>query len=484
MSITITGLAQGACAALVRLAGEGVHVVAAEEALGATFASQPERVVWLYRAPWALPDTVADSAAQASRAGDVLQHWLEVHRAVLRKRRSLGRRLVLVNADRADWAALLAHLQLPCHTAALASGHDDLDLRSARVITDMLSQAFESVAPEHWDVFVALEALAWQAEPPAEDGTETPPVAATVSEDVVLHLLQLLMDGRRLGGLSQALEGARELLALRTVQARDTALQLSNLRLGTEVETSELRRARTQADSRAHGLTLKLDSERAQGEWLLRQVAQLQQEVETLYLEKRELAEAGLVGPALAEQVASLQAELQQRQEALGRARTALDAAQAESARLAQELTEERAHSQQLSLKPKAKDKVIAELQAQLTQATQAGTERQQALAALREQVQALQAERLTFEERLASERARQADPAELQALREENALQVQQMQMVQEELERYFLENRQLQDALGQSQEALERARRLVSRLMEAVPAAGQVNCNAQLPA
>ena len=41
------------------------------------------------------------------------------------------------------------------------------------------------------------------------------------------------------------------------------------------------------------------------------------------------------------------------------------------------------------------------------------------------------------------------------------------QLHQVQEELEQHFLENRQLQQVMGQSRSSLDRARRLISRLM-----------------
>jgi uncharacterized protein (DUF3084 family) len=58
-----------------------------------------------------------------------------------------------------------------------------------------------------------------------------------------------------------------------------------------------------------------------------------------------------------------------------------------------------------------------------------------------------------------------------------ENEMLVQQMHHVQEELECYFMENRQLQETLEQSHDSLNRARRLVSRLVmqgAAVPEVG----------
>ena len=41
------------------------------------------------------------------------------------------------------------------------------------------------------------------------------------------------------------------------------------------------------------------------------------------------------------------------------------------------------------------------------------------------------------------------------------------QLHQVQEELEQYFLDNRQLQQVMGQSRHSLDRARHLISRLM-----------------
>jgi hypothetical protein len=48
-----------------------------------------------------------------------------------------------------------------------------------------------------------------------------------------------------------------------------------------------------------------------------------------------------------------------------------------------------------------------------------------------------------------------------------ENELLLLQLHQVQEELEKYFQENRQMQQVMGQSSSSLDRARRLISRLM-----------------
>jgi hypothetical protein len=51
--------------------------------------------------------------------------------------------------------------------------------------------------------------------------------------------------------------------------------------------------------------------------------------------------------------------------------------------------------------------------------------------------------------------------------LESENELLLLQLHQVQEELEQYFLDNRQLQQVMGQSRHSLDRARHLISRLM-----------------
>ena len=51
--------------------------------------------------------------------------------------------------------------------------------------------------------------------------------------------------------------------------------------------------------------------------------------------------------------------------------------------------------------------------------------------------------------------------------LERENELLLLQLHQVQEELEQYFLDNRQLQQVMGQSRHSLDRARHLISRLM-----------------
>ncbi len=445
MPIVFTGLAQEVCANLIQSLDKSgqVRLLTAEEALSSTPARvKPGRVVWFYRAPWALPETW--DACQASQtAEEILSLWLKHHRALLRKRRAWGTHLLLVNADRVDFRALLDFLNLP----AEAAKSERVDRDSFSVLNALLARSFESSFAEHWDVFEALEALAWHSGESSPDEAED----LAMSDAAVLNTFQLLLDSRALPGTKDRLAKAQvqvqqhgeELVALRgeLEQARRDATQLK----ATHLQTLEAN-AQTKAKLEADVTTL-----RDEGRSLLAQLHRVQEELEKTYLESRgKLVAADKQRAELAGELTKLQAELKEQ----------ADMAAATTAALTK-LQKEKSTEGALQGKLKAE---LAQLHNEKAAVTAAAEKLQRELDTVRLQL----AQEVRARERTTRQAVEQAQ-AKLKVLQEENELMLLQMHQVQEELERYFFENRQLHEFVTQSRDSQDRARKLISRLMMA---------------
>lgn len=107
-------------------------------------------VIWLYRAPWTIPDLSGDSPADTS--GQYLSGWQAKNRRILKLRYRLADRLMLVNIDR-----------IPARLACSELAGADLPADAAVTTPEpgLLGQAFEWCAPQYWDTYEALEAASW-----------------------------------------------------------------------------------------------------------------------------------------------------------------------------------------------------------------------------------------------------------------------------------------------------------------------------------
>lgn len=384
MSVVVTGLHDSLCKAVVSKAGINRLVFrpvseVLSAARGHAGLGRSERVVWLYRTPWLLVNE-GDTGTNPP-----LEQWLSVHRAVLRARRTLGNKLMLVNADQVSPFAVLSELGLQIKAAENGRAQADV-IPVGAFPADLLMTVFNAIAPEYGDVFEALEALSWR---PDED-VVAPAYTNVPSSEALQEVVRLLTDGHAATGLHEMLVQAQQEIEVQ------------------KVETASLR-------------------------------AELQQRIAQQSSEAREVARL---------------AQLVQKEQAAHRD-------------LSAQLQQERARAAEVQADQSAE---IATLRADLQRRAvpdNRGDARE--AARLAQLVQSEQAARRDLASQLQQERAR---VTELQA---EQELLMQQMQQVQEELERYFLENRHLQCAIRESQQAMDAARCVISSMLLGADAKGQ---------
>ena len=226
------------------------------------------------------------------------------------------------------------------------------------------------------------------------------------------------------------------------LKARDSSLKqlegemaLAQVELGVRAEalmqaqaaqqqlTQQLK-AESEALAEAQQLTKKgatqISELEGENELLLLQLHQTQEELEQVFLDKRsQETAAGKKQSELEGRIVTLQAEVKVQSEKFDKATMALADVQSQGKKVANDL--------------KARDLALKQSQEALTKARQLSDK---VLVQVSEQ-------------------------------KNENELLLLQLHQVQEEMEKYFLENRQLQQVMGQSSGSLDRARRLISRLM-----------------
>ena len=170
------------------------------------------------------------------------------------------------------------------------------------------------------------------------------------------------------------------------------------------------------------------------------------------------LVAAGAQAPALASDLLSVQHQLNAAQQLAEQGRSQVSALQGENELLLLQL-----HQVQEELEQGFLDHRKQLAQADVLQAEQAGLQ-----AKLQEELKQL-AEKLSVSAEALTAAQQTADQGRHQVseLESENELLLLQLHQVQEELEQYFLDNRQLQQVMGQSRHSLDRARHLISRLM-----------------
>lgn len=200
-----------------------------------------DRMVWLYRAPWStfLDANVVDTSHDPAR---MLAEWVQGNRAVLNARGKEGPPLLLTNVDRVQAAEIKAEIERPGSVQPASPAEDATAQRSCA-----LAKLFELTAPRCWDVFEALEATAWTS-------GDTPQFRGMYEPDESnLHgLLRTLFDALSLPAIRGDLTGA--------TKERDAA------------------QAALTAEKAAH------DKARKEGELLLIQLHQVQEELEQYYL--------------------------------------------------------------------------------------------------------------------------------------------------------------------------------------------------------
>ena len=431
--------------------------------------------VWLYRAPWAWL-----AEGNSANTAAALQQWQAQQRAVLQLRRNLRQHLILVNVDRVSAQLLTEHLGLPCY--------DGQSTIAATPLTSMLASLFEQMAPECWTLYEALEAASWlsKGEPEFRSNRALPP------KEGLGELLELIHAGRQLPSTSQQLDERNKALQyvdeeLKSTQARADSAQF-------EAGTQLAERERAIQD-------LRRDIDKAQAaeqscqevsELMLAQLHQVQEKLEKHYLDnvsfrdqhatlKQELAQANAGQQQLTQELDIAQATATKAEQARGKLAEEEARLRKETADIRtdlQSLTEEnellltQLHQVQEELEKHYLDNVSFEDQhATLKQELAQATAGQQQLTQELDIAQAAAAKAEQACGKLGEEEVRlRKETADIrtgsQSLTEENELLFAQLHLVQEELENYYLANREILAVMGQSKHTLHRARHVISRM------------------
>ncbi|WP_448871324.1 hypothetical protein [Desulfobulbus propionicus] len=212
-------------------------------------AQSEQRWIWLYRGPWSMLAAPSDIPADQQ----LLDKWLEQQRVVLKLHHEKPATVLLVNRKTTTAQELFSSLGLTPLPTKTASSPEQNDLSMA------LAKLFEWIDPYFWEVFEALEAVAWIPKGnPLFRNQLAPP-----SLETVLQITTLLTAGHRLPEvekeLSEQLQHVHELRSnLKKIQVSDS-------------ELNELKQ---------------------ENELLLLQLHQVQEELEKTFLENRERSAA------------------------------------------------------------------------------------------------------------------------------------------------------------------------------------------------
>lgn len=434
------------------------------------------RWVWLYRAPWAwlAEGTSVDAAA-------ALHQWQVQQRAVLQLRRHLRQHLILINVDRVTAPTLATLLGFSCRD-------EHLEAPSASPLVATLASLFEEMASEFWTLYETLEAVAWLPNGEAEfrSNRVSPP------SEGLNELLELIHAGTQLPAARQELRERNDALncireEMRSTQAKaDGALHAASTELAERDQALQyFRQEMDKAQSAERGYKEK-------GELLLDQLHQLQEELEKHHLDKISFTQGHIT---LTQELVQATCDRQQLTNDLDGARA--DAANAErargklaeeEARLLNEITQIRVSSQSVREENNLLVSQLHQVQEELEKScvqnvsfsrlhaalkqelTQAAADQQQLAKNLddaRATLVQVEQMRVKISEGDAQLRKEAADiRAGSQSVVEENDVLLAQLLQVQEELEHYYLANRDIGVAMGQSERTLHRARNVISRM------------------
>ena len=372
---------------------------------------------------------------------------------------------------------------------------------------------------------------------------------ATAAKQREVDVAGLAKLGADLATREQSLKEAKEALAKAQTESASRAEALKKAQAGEQALTQELKtkeQALTKAQQLSDESRQQISELTAENDLLLSQLHQTQEELEQVFLDKRQLAAGAEKAQAeLAGRMASLQAEVQQQADklvvgvaAMAQKVKAEQVANVDLDRLKSEVAETQVQCQKLSTELQLRDNALKQSQGAMVKAdtelalraealkkAQAGEQaltqqlqtkvgelasvgkqrevdvaglaklgsdlasREQSLKEANDAVAKAHVELLARAEALTQAQAAQhqlnqelrtsrgalaaaqqlADQGLVQhkALEGENELLLLQLHQVQVEMERYFLENRQLQQVMGQTHHSLDRARHLISRLM-----------------
>ncbi|MES3709722.1 hypothetical protein QC590_15965 [Pseudomonas putida] len=414
-----------------------------------TSSSGAHQRVWLYRAPWSW---LADGATVDVAAA--LHQWQAEQRAVLQLRRTLRQRLILVNIDRVTPQALFERLGLAYNDQPVQLFADPLAATLAGV--------FDQMAPESWTLYEALEAAAWLPNGEPEFRSNRPLPTTTG----LIELLDLIHAGRQLPNAQLQLhERERAITSMRreTEQARNAQQSRHD--------------EREQVLSQLHRAQQALADREAESQLLKDQHSSLQQQLAQAQTDKQQaiqaMSAASVGSKPLAEENQLLLAQLHNVQEELEKRHQASLSLEQQVAALQLEVAQARAtqqKAQQVHADNSAAQRYKEEselLLAQLHEVQEELEKRHLESQGFNDKYAKLKKE---LDQTLAAQQQSGMDlagaTANAQALGEENELLLSQLHLVQEELENYYLANREILAAMDQSNHTLHRARQVISRV------------------
>lgn len=295
MSTFISGLTEAECCGFIGAEYWNKHAFqwCPPEKLAAKASGRPS--IWLYRAPWEAFDQPSDDNTNDTPCS--LTNWLQRNRTLLNERSQFNGNLLIINADRVRPTDLHARLD---GTIAAQSASAAQSAGLCAPYEGLFGQLFNWSSPQYWDVLEALEAASWL--PSGEPLFRNDCMA---SEEQLNSLL---------GVLHSHTQASRELHQLR--QASD------------DVTASN------------HRLTQENNELRQEGELLLLQLHQVQEELEQYYLKNLELDKAAAAGKKA---VSDMQNKLSQSQKVLAAAQQETKAMQLQLQQAQDELRHQQA---------------------------------------------------------------------------------------------------------------------------------------------
>ncbi|NEX17018.1 MAG: hypothetical protein C1943_10405 [Halochromatium sp.] len=236
----------------------------AETPLPKTDIGAVQTLLWLYLPPWML-QTSAYRGGDSEAVGLGLARWYQQQRAALALRRTLGERMLLVNAERVTGMQLAAQLGLPKSQEHSLNGQ--LAPQAERPFSDAmglgLAKLFEWSLPQYWDLFEDLEASAWLPRGDPLFRRDLEPVSVAGLEALLAHLQQGLRAPQLRSSLDQSTALATSLRD--RLQETETALKreqeaLAELRQQLKSRVAELEEQLEQRESARAAMAAERDS--------------------------------------------------------------------------------------------------------------------------------------------------------------------------------------------------------------------------------
>ena len=225
--------------------------------------------VWIYRAPWRwLAEGISSVTEQA------LNEWKAEQREVLKLRRVLKGNLVLVNADNVSLQHISEKFDLTLNETPLNA---DTNKKQHVAVVTLLAELFEKNAPDYWDIYEALETIAWLPEGEAEFRGNYEPLGITGLYDLV----NLASAAARIPDLMNNLQK-------KEVEISELVSEREKLRFDLTLKAKEIE---------AERVKLQIEQEKSknateESELILNQLFKVQEELEVKFLENKELKES------------------------------------------------------------------------------------------------------------------------------------------------------------------------------------------------